>query len=82
MAGVTLPVGCRAIAEDTYTQGTPGNLHVSVRMSGHSVPELEIEQTVYGVVARHRGLISAEHGIESLKRAFFCQCRAAPRKLR
>jgi FAD/FMN-containing dehydrogenase len=47
-----------------------GNLHVSVRMSGHSVPELEIEQTVYGVVAHHRGSISAEYGIGSLKRPF------------
>jgi FAD/FMN-containing dehydrogenase len=47
-----------------------GNLHVSVRMSGHSVPELEIEKTVYGVVAHHHGSISAEHGIGSLKKPF------------
>ena len=47
-----------------------GNLHVSVRMSGHTVPELEIEQAVYSVVSRHRGSISAEHGIGSLKKDF------------
>ena len=47
-----------------------GNLHVSVRMSGHSVPELEIERAVYELVSRRRGSISAEHGIGSLKRDF------------
>jgi FAD/FMN-containing dehydrogenase len=47
-----------------------GNLHVSVRMSGHDVPGFEIEQTVYGVVSRRRGSISAEHGIGSLKVEF------------
>jgi FAD/FMN-containing dehydrogenase len=53
-----------------------GNLHVSVRMSGHSVPELEIEKTVYAVVARHRGSISAEHGIGSLKKPFLPLARS------
>jgi FAD/FMN-containing dehydrogenase len=47
-----------------------GNLHVSVRMSGHSVPELEIEEAVYGIVAKRRGSVSAEHGIGSLKIPF------------
>jgi FAD/FMN-containing dehydrogenase len=47
-----------------------GNLHVSVRMSGHDVPELDIEHEVYGIVARRRGSISAEHGIGSLKIPF------------
>ncbi len=47
-----------------------GNLHVSVRMSGHNVPELEIEDAVYGIVAQRRGSISAEHGIGSLKIPF------------
>ncbi len=47
-----------------------GNLHVSVRMSGHDIPELEIERTVYGVVSRRRGSISAEHGIGLLKKEF------------
>ena len=47
-----------------------GNLHVSVRMSGHDVPELAIEEAVYGIVATRRGSISAEHGIGSLKRDF------------
>ena len=47
-----------------------GNLHVSVRMSGHDVPELDIENEVYGIVARRRGSISAEHGIGSLKIPF------------
>jgi FAD/FMN-containing dehydrogenase len=47
-----------------------GNLHVSVRMSGHSIPELDIENLVYGIVAQRRGSISAEHGIGSLKIPF------------
>jgi len=47
-----------------------GNLHVSVRMSGHSIPELDIENAVYGIVAQRRGSISAEHGIGSLKIPF------------
>ncbi|MGC4029045.1 MAG: FAD-binding oxidoreductase [Steroidobacteraceae bacterium] len=47
-----------------------GNLHVSVRMSGHDVPELVIENAVYGLVAMRRGSISAEHGIGSLKIPF------------
>ena len=47
-----------------------GNLHVSARMSGHSIPELDIENAVYGIVSRRRGSISAEHGIGSLKIPF------------
>jgi FAD/FMN-containing dehydrogenase len=47
-----------------------GNLHVSVRMSGHKIPAHPIEEAVYGVVARRRGSISAEHGIGSHKREF------------
>jgi FAD/FMN-containing dehydrogenase len=47
-----------------------GNLHVSVRMSGHSIAELEIERVVYGALAGRRGSISAEHGIGLLKKEF------------
>jgi FAD/FMN-containing dehydrogenase len=47
-----------------------GNLHVSVRMSGHGIPALDIEDAVYGIVAKRRGSISAEHGIGSLKIPF------------
>jgi FAD/FMN-containing dehydrogenase len=47
-----------------------GNLHVSVRMSGHAVAELDIEQAVYSVVCKRRGSISAEHGIGLLKKDF------------
>ncbi len=47
-----------------------GNLHLSVRMSGHTVAELDIERTVYGVVCARRGSISAEHGIGLLKKEF------------
>jgi FAD/FMN-containing dehydrogenase len=53
-----------------------GNLHVSVRMSGHSVPELDIEDEVYGIVAQRRGSISAEHGIGSLKIPFLHYSRS------
>jgi FAD/FMN-containing dehydrogenase len=53
-----------------------GNLHASVRMSGHSVPELEIEDAVYSIVSRRRGSISAEHGIGSLKRSFLHYSRS------
>jgi FAD/FMN-containing dehydrogenase len=47
-----------------------GNLHVSVCMAGHFVPELDIERAIYELVSRRRGSISAEHGIGSLKREF------------
>ncbi|MGH8217455.1 MAG: FAD-binding oxidoreductase [Steroidobacteraceae bacterium] len=53
-----------------------GNLHASVRMSGHSVPEHEIEEAVYAITARRRGSISAEHGIGSLKREFLHYSRS------
>jgi FAD/FMN-containing dehydrogenase len=54
-----------------------GNLHVSVCMAGHSVPELDIERAVYELVSRRRGSISAEHGIGSLKRDFLHLSRSA-----
>jgi FAD/FMN-containing dehydrogenase len=53
-----------------------GNLHVSVRMTGHDVPELDIERAVYEIVALRRGSISAEHGIGSLKREFLHYSRS------
>lgn len=53
-----------------------GNLHASVRMSGHSVPEQEIEEAVYAITARRRGSISAEHGIGSLKKQFLHYSRS------
>ena len=53
-----------------------GNLHASVRMSGHSVPAIEIEDAVYSIVSRRRGSISAEHGIGSLKRKFLHYSRS------
>jgi len=53
-----------------------GNLHASVRMNGHSVPELDIEDAVYGIVSRRKGSISAEHGIGSLKRKFLSYSRS------
>ena len=53
-----------------------GNLHVSVRMSGHSIPELDIEDAVYSIVSKRRGSISAEHGIGSLKIPFLHYSRS------
>lgn len=53
-----------------------GNLHVSVRMTGHDISELAIEDAVYAVVARRRGSISAEHGIGSLKIPFLHYSRS------
>ncbi|HEY0342011.1 MAG TPA: FAD-binding oxidoreductase [Steroidobacteraceae bacterium] len=53
-----------------------GNLHASVRMNGHSVPEVEIEDAVYSIVSRRKGSISAEHGIGSLKRKFLHYSRS------
>jgi FAD/FMN-containing dehydrogenase len=47
-----------------------GNLHLSVGMAGHSVPETDIEEVVYSHASRRRGSISAEHGIGSLKKRF------------
>lgn len=53
-----------------------GNLHASVGMGDHSVPELEIEDAVYSIAARRRGSISAEHGIGSLKKQFLHYSRS------
>lgn len=53
-----------------------GNLHASVRMSGHSVPEHEIEDAVYAITSKRQGSISAEHGIGSLKREFLHYSRS------
>jgi FAD/FMN-containing dehydrogenase len=53
-----------------------GNLHASVRMSGHSIPEHEIEDAVYAITSKRRGSISAEHGIGSLKRPFLHYSRS------
>lgn len=53
-----------------------GNLHASVRMNGHSVPAVEIEDAVYSIVSRRKGSISAEHGIGSLKREFLHYSRS------
>jgi FAD/FMN-containing dehydrogenase len=53
-----------------------GNLHASVRMTGHSVAEHEIDEAVYSIVARRKGSISAEHGIGSLKREFLHYSRS------
>ncbi len=53
-----------------------GNLHLSVGMVGHSIPELEIEEVVYEIASRRRGSISAEHGIGSLKKPFLHYSRS------
>jgi FAD/FMN-containing dehydrogenase len=53
-----------------------GNLHVSVRMSGHSVPAHDIEEAVFQLVSRRRGSIAAEHGVGLLKRDFLHYSRS------
>jgi FAD/FMN-containing dehydrogenase len=53
-----------------------GNLHLSVSMNGHSVPETDIEDVVYAIAARRRGSVSAEHGIGSLKRKYLHYSRS------
>jgi FAD/FMN-containing dehydrogenase len=53
-----------------------GNLHLSVAMAGHTVPESDIEEVVYGIASRRRGSISAEHGIGSLKKKFLHYSRS------
>ncbi len=53
-----------------------GNLHLSVAMAGHSVPESDIEEVVYEIASRRRGSISAEHGIGSLKKKFLHYSRS------
>jgi FAD/FMN-containing dehydrogenase len=59
-----------------FGHAADGNLHASVGMGGHSVPELEIEEAVYGITSMRRGSISAEHGIGSLKRKFLHYSRS------
>ena len=53
-----------------------GNLHASVGMAGHAVPESDIEEVVYQIASRRRGSISAEHGIGSLKKKFLHYSRS------
>jgi FAD/FMN-containing dehydrogenase len=53
-----------------------GNLHLSVSMNGHDVPEADIEDVVYAISARRRGSVSAEHGIGSLKRKYLHYSRS------
>ncbi|MGO9931616.1 MAG: FAD-binding oxidoreductase [Steroidobacteraceae bacterium] len=53
-----------------------GNLHVSVRMTDEAGITPRIEAAVYGAVSEHRGSISAEHGIGSLKKEFLHLCRS------
>ncbi len=53
-----------------FGHAADGNLHASVAMGGHSVPESEIEEAVYAITSKRRGSISAEHGIGSLKKKF------------
>lgn len=60
-----------------FGHAADGNLHVSVRMAGHGVPEHAIEQAVYAPVARRRGSVSAEHGIGILKKDFLALSRSA-----
>jgi FAD/FMN-containing dehydrogenase len=47
-----------------------GNLHLSVRMPDEAGLTERIEAAVYGALPKHRGSISAEHGIGSLKKGF------------
>lgn len=53
-----------------------GNLHVSVRMSGHSIPAHDIDEAIYSLVAKRRGSISAEHGVGLLKKEFLRYSRS------
>jgi FAD/FMN-containing dehydrogenase len=73
----TLKAHWPALSTLYFGHAADGNLHLSVRMSAHSIPESDIERAVYGVVARRRGSISAEHGIGTLKREFLHLSRSA-----
>jgi FAD/FMN-containing dehydrogenase len=53
-----------------------GNLHASVGMARHAVPESDLEEVVYQIASRRRGSISAEHGIGSLKKKFLHYSRS------
>lgn len=53
-----------------FGHAADGNLHISVCMQGHSIAAHDIEERIYGLVARRCGSISAEHGIGALKREF------------
>jgi FAD/FMN-containing dehydrogenase len=79
VAEIRAKIGARwpALTAVYFGHAADGNLHVSVSMSGHSVPELDIEQAVYGVVSRRQGSISAEHGIGSAKREFLHLSRSS-----
>lgn len=55
-----------------------GNLHLAVHQPADLADGFErIERTVYGLVQRYQGSVSAEHGIGWLKRAFLGCSRSA-----
>lgn len=56
-----------------------GNLHLSARLPA-TVSEHDVEELVYGVIARRRGSVSAEHGIGLHKKPFL-QCSRSPQEI-
>lgn len=54
-----------------YGHVADSNLHLVTHIPGAAEqPRAEINAIVYGVVARHRGSVSAEHGIGKLKKTY------------
>ena len=54
-----------------------GNIHLSVQTDDDPLPEIEMEQIVYGVVGQRQGSVSAEHGIGTQKIPYLHYSRSA-----
>jgi FAD/FMN-containing dehydrogenase len=59
-----------------FGHAADGNLHVSVHLDEKAGSEEEMDELVYGLVGRWRGVISAEHGIGLHKRPFLKHSRS------
>ncbi|MBL8489655.1 MAG: FAD-binding oxidoreductase, partial [Rhodocyclaceae bacterium] len=78
IAACTEAARARWPAAETVFFGHVGdaNIHIGLRVGDGEQPEHEMEEMVYGLVARWRGSISAEHGIGSLKRPYLGHSRS------
>jgi FAD/FMN-containing dehydrogenase len=65
--------GCQSVF---YGHIGDGNMHLLAWLPGAAEqPEHEVDEVVYGLVRRHHGTVSAEHGIGTLKKRWLGHAR-------